>query len=110
MPSNALNRKFANNKDSASYSSIFILLSAESQAGLGGVRVCRMGDTEQCRELALGWVVDTDNKQQIAVRTGDGWRKILVMNLNIMVTIMILSFLSLETRSPERTSRTSGIR
>ena len=39
-----------------------------------------MGDTEQCRELALGWVVDSDNKQQMAVRTGDGWRKILVGN------------------------------
>ena len=51
-----------------------------------------MGDTEQCRELALGWVVDTDNKQQMAVRTGDGWRKILVISLYhpyIMVTIMI---------------------
>ena len=94
MPSNALNRKFANNKDSALYSSIFIplFLVAEGQAGLGGVRVCRMGDTEQCRELALGWVVDTDNKQQMAVRTGDGWRKILVISLYhpyIMVTIMI---------------------
>ena len=104
MPSNALNRKFANNKDSA------LFPPAESQAGLGGVRVCRMGDTEQCRELALGWVVDTDNKQQMAVRTGDGWRKILVMNIIIMVTIMILSSFSLETRYPGRTSRTSGIR
>lgn len=45
-----------------------------------------MGDTEQCRELVLGWVVDSDNKQEMAVRTGDGWRKILVSNISIIVT------------------------
>ena len=73
------------------YSSIFILLfqhlfpTAESQ-GLGGVRVCRMGDTEQCKELVLGWVVNSDNKQEMAVRTGDGWRKILVSNISVIVT------------------------
>ena len=37
-----------------------------------------MSDTEQCRELELGWVVDMDNNQEMAVRTEAGWRRIMV--------------------------------
>ena len=74
--------------------------------------MCRMGDTEQCRELVMGWVVDTNNKQEMAVRTEDGWRRIMVGDIiSIIVTIILYpSFLSLETPSPGRTSRTSGTR
>ena len=89
MPSNALNRKFANNKGSAFYFPIFIFPTLAESQGLGGMRVCRMGDTEQCRELVLGWVVDTNNKQEMAVRTEDGWRRIMVGDiLSIIVTII----------------------
>ena len=93
-----------------SSSSNYIFSTAESQ-GLGGMRVCRMGDTEQCRELVLGWVVDTNNKQEMAVRTEDGWRKIMVSSFLVIIVIVIISStLSLETQSLERASRTSGIR
>ena len=71
-----------------------------------------MGDTEQCRELVMGWVVDTNNKQEMAVRTEDGWKRIMVGDIiSIIVTIIYdPPPLSLETPSPGRTSRTSGTR
>ena len=48
--------------------------------------MCQMKDSEQCQELRLGWVLDNNNNQLMAVRTDEGWREIMVM------THFLLSF------------------
>ena len=47
-------------------------------AGVGGARVCRMRDGEECRRLELGWVLDSGDNMALAVNTETGWRKIMV--------------------------------
>lgn len=49
---------------------------AENQMGL--MKMCRMSNMEECKEMTMGWILDRDNNQRMAVKMEDGWREIML--------------------------------
>ena len=58
---------------------------------MGVMKMCRMSNMEECREMTMGWILDNNNNQRMAVKMEDGWREIMVW-IESCLDIDIISF------------------
>ena len=56
------------------------------------MKMCRMSNMQECKEMTMGWILDNNNNQRMAVKMEDGWREIMVMESIIFSMFAPFSF------------------
>ena len=63
---------------------------------MGVMKMCRMSNMEECREMTMGWILDNNNNQRMAVKMEDGWREIMVIESIMFIRVCQNKFLFLD--------------